>query len=465
MLEKLNEVLHWFRAQPSVAVTYYERRHQLIQLLKGYDLGLSEAVQAMVTLSHDRDGFVREAATRRLAKSLAPVALNAIVVNLNDWVSEVRQAASESASVFLTTERLPVVLAALEAIVHLDGKSRTDHRSFIDQVGDFLDQPEHRSSVLAHYRKSRGKVAKYLLLRMLRWPNEYQVEVVRLSIRHKDFLVRSYFLAVCEVSGNIGEDALRSLFVDRHPRNRQKAFLALWKTSPVDRQSLLEQALLDPSGAVRNVALWIARENGFDLTTFVSAFGDGRILAPRAYLGWLHLLGLLKNGTNLPAVANAFVDARPQVRRAALLAWVSISRDTADEPTVQAMLDRSPKVVKLAGQLLRKGKVLLSGEQLQRIGDELEKRDDLGRQLAFAQYLPYWERLVWMLELLSRQHGELERRQLRQAVDQNLRKQRYTLASQSTDMQKRLRCAIRESGLREDWRDNYRLFVFLEQFD
>jgi hypothetical protein len=78
-----------------------------------------------------------------------------------------------------------------------------------------------------------------------------------------------------------------------------------------------------------------------------------------------------------------------------LLASVEISRETADEAIVQAMLDTLPKVAKLAGQLLRKGKVLLSGGQLQRISGELEWRGDLGRRLALSQRLPYWERLAW----------------------------------------------------------------------
>ncbi|MDA0629347.1 hypothetical protein PCS76_21285, partial [Acinetobacter baumannii] len=67
------------------------------------------------------------------------------------------------------------------------------------------------------------------------------------------------------------EAALRAMFADRHPRNRQKAFLALWKLLLADRQTLLERALLDPSGAVRGVALWAAEQEAFDLAAFVAA--------------------------------------------------------------------------------------------------------------------------------------------------------------------------------------------------
>lgn len=465
MLEKFREMLRRCLAPDSAGLTYHDRRRQLLQLLAECDPHSDESVQTLVTLSRDYDGFVREEATWRLAKSPAPVALQAIVLRLNDWVYEVRQAARGAAVMFLETERLPAVLAALEAIVRLSGKSRTDHSYFVDQVGAFLDRPEHRSPVLTRFRKSRGPVASFLLSRMLRWPEAAQAEVVRLSTTHKDFLVRSRFLSACEVSGTLGEAALRALFADRHPRNRQKAFLALWKNAPADRLALLEMALLDPSGAVRSVALWAAKQISFDLAAFVDTQGNGEALAPRAYLGWLQLLGVLKNRESLPLVEKAFADARPQVRQAALLAWVNISRETADVPTVQAMIDSSPKVAKLAGQLLRKGRVLLSGKQLQQIGEALERRGDLGRELAFAQRLAYWEYLAWLLELLPRYRGEPERQTILRAVMDSLARQRYALASQPPAMQERLRQAMRQSGLREAWGNHDRLHVSLEQFD
>ena len=224
-------------------------------------------------------------------------------------------------------------------------------------------------------------------------------------------------------------------------------------------------ALLDPSGAVRGVALWAAKQSAFDLTAFVAALGNGETLVPRAYLGWLQLLGVVKNRESLPMVEKAFADVRPQVRQAALLAWVAISRETADVPTVQAMLDTSPKVAKLAGQLLRKGKVLLSSEQLQQIGDELERRGDLGRLLAFSQRLSYWERLAWLLELLPRFRSEPEQHTILRAVTESLARQRYALASQPADVQERLRQAMRQSGHREAWRNHDRLLVSLEEFD
>jgi len=461
MLEKFREMLRRSLAPDSAGLTYHDRRRQLLQLLAECDPHSDESVQTLVVLSRDYDGFVREEATRCLAKSPAPVALQAIVLRLNDWVYEVRQAARDAAVMFLETKRLPAVLAALETIVRLSGKSRTDHSHFVDQVGAFLDQPEHRSAVFTFFRKSRGPVASFLLQRMLCWPEAAQAEVVRLSTTHKDFLVRSRFLSACEASGTLGEAALRAFSADRHPRNRQKAFLALWQRAPADQQVLLEQALLDPSGAVRSVALWAAKQIGFDLTEFVAAQGNGKALAPRVYLGWLQLLGVLKNRESLPLVEKAFDDVRPQVRQAALLAWVNMARETADTPTVQAMLDNSPKVAKMAGQLLRKGKVLLSGEQLQQISEELDRRGDLSRQLAFAQRLAYWEYMAWLLELMPRYSSDSERQTIIRAVADCLARQRYALDSQPPGMQERLRRAMRLSGLREVLRNH----VSLEQFD
>lgn len=448
-------------------VTYEAGRAKVLDVLADETGAADPATEArLVYLCRSGDGYFREAAVRQLGKKgCSADAWQVLIERQNDWVPQVRQAALASAGVFLKTERLPVVLAALDAVVRLTRKSRTDHNRFVDQVGAFLDQPEHRSAVFAHFRKSRGPVASFLLSRMLCWPEAAQAEVVRLSTTHKDFLVRSRFLSACEASGTVGEAALRALLADRHPRNRQKAFLALWKSAPANRQALLEPALLDPSGAVRGVALWAAKQSAFDLTAFVAAQGNGETLVPRAYLGWLQLLGVLKNWESLPMVEKAFADTRPQVRQAALLAWAAISRETADVPTVQAMLDTSPKVAKLAGQLLRKGKVLLSGEQLQQISDELERRGDLGRLLAFSQRLSYWERLAWLLELLPRFRSDPEQHTILRAVTESLARQRYALVSQPVEIQERLRQAMRQSGHREALRNHDRLLVSLEEFD
>lgn len=446
---------------------YEAGRAQVLEVLADETGAADPATEArLVYLCRSGDGYFREAAVRQLGKKGSSAdAWLVLIERQNDWVPQVRQAALASAGMFLKTERLPVVLAALDAVVLLTRKSRTDHNRFVDQVGAFLDRPEHRSAVFADFRKSRGPVARFLLSRMLRWPEVAQAEVVRLSTTHKDFLVRSRFLSACEASGTVGEAALRALLADRHPLNRQKAFLALWKNAPADRQVLLERALLDPSGAVRGVALWAAKQIGFDLAVFVAALGNGEALAPRSYLGWLQLLGVLKNKESLPMVEKAFADARPQVRQAALLAWAAISRETADVPTMQAMLDISPKMAKLAGQLLRKGKVLLSGKQLQQISDELERRGDLGRELAFSQRLAYWERLAWLLELLPRYGGEPDRQTIIRVVAESLARQRYALASQPPAMQERLRQAMRKSGLRETWGNRDRWHAALEQFD
>lgn len=465
-LKALNECLERFNRSRDLAAYETGRARVLDVLADEAGVTDAEAEARLVYLSRSGDGYLREAAVRQLGRQgRSEDAFRVLIERCNDWVPQVRQAALKSAGMFLDAERRPVVLNALDAVVHLTRKSRGDHAGLVDQVAVFLDQPEHRATVLMHFRKSRGPVAVFLLSRLLRWPEALQAEIARLCTRHKDFLVRSRFLSACEASGMASEAALRAMFADRHPRNRQKAFLALWKLLLADRQTLLERALLDPSGAVRGVALWAAEREAFDLAAFVAAQRNGETLAPREFSGWLHLLGVLKNPESLPVVVKAFTDIRPGVRHAALSAWVKLSRETADEPTVQAMLDPSPKVAKLASQLLRKGKVLLSGEQLLQIGEALEKRGDLGRLLAFSQHLGYWERLAWMLELLQRYREEHERQMIVRAVAESLAKQRYAFSGQPPATQERLRQAMRISGLRDIWRNHDRLRVSLAQFD
>jgi hypothetical protein len=282
----LNECLTRFnrsRDRP----TYETSRARVLEALSDADATDLTVEVRLIELAHSGDGYLRQAAVRQLGKGRSETAFRVLLERCNDWVPQVRQAALSSANAFLQTARLPAVLASLGAILRLKGKSRADHGDFIDRVGAFLDHPDSRPALLAFYPESRGPVACFLSDRMFRWEGEVLAEVDRLSSHHRDFLVRSCFLAACQARGSEGEKALHGLLDDPHPRNRRKAFLALWQRTlaPAERQALLGKALLDPYGAVHDVALWAAKQIGFDLADFVTAQGNGESLDRRAYLG------------------------------------------------------------------------------------------------------------------------------------------------------------------------------------
>ena len=186
----------------------------------------------MVAFAGHWDGYVREAAVRKLGAAQSAEAFRALLVLLNDWVPEVRAAATEACANFVRPERLDIILANLDSVLALTRKSRANHGTFLGKISGVLEVPDARSAILQFFPGSCGEVARNLLVRMLAWEGSDHAEILCLAAQHPDFTVRAALIAACERQG-FPVEVLRKLLGDAHPRNRKAAFRVLWYKTPM----------------------------------------------------------------------------------------------------------------------------------------------------------------------------------------------------------------------------------------
>ncbi|MCM5681558.1 hypothetical protein M8A51_18695 [Schlegelella sp. S2-27] len=106
-------------------------------------LGLETPVswEAWLLEARSSSGYRREAAVRALALSGDDRALPVLLERANDWVPQVRQAATRAVGAYLREEHLSAWRAALPMVAALQRARRADHTELLSAILAFLAQP------------------------------------------------------------------------------------------------------------------------------------------------------------------------------------------------------------------------------------------------------------------------------------------------------------------------------------
>jgi HEAT repeat protein len=372
-----------------------------IEWMARADMADHESEQAVIDLSRSWDGHVREAAVSRLAEAASVESFRALIERLNDWVPQVRQAAAQACQSHVNPQRLDIVLNCLDSILALASQSRADHSAFVAKIGRLLETPQARVEVTRFFVVSRGRVARYLLERLLA-TDASQADTLLLAARHADFTVRSAAITACEnPAAPVATETLHGLLADPHPLIRRNALRVLLTKAVGDEASerLTRSALMDRSRSVRELGVWHAKKSGFDLDAFLAQQANSAH-DHRALIGLVDLIGMLSKTQYLPLVQQAALDEHPRLRQAALLAWVQLSRQTADMAIARALTDPSARLARLAALLVRRGKVALYGEQLSGAANRALDQGNLSRLLVISRLMPIWDRLEYLLGVM-----------------------------------------------------------------
>jgi hypothetical protein len=161
--------------------------------------------------------------------------------------------------------------------------------------------------------------------------------------------------------------------------------------------------------------------------------------------GALALIGMLGARQHLPLVQSSFMGRCPAVRRAALVAWVQIGKETAGAAVVQAVLE-SGKLSKTAKRLIAKGLVDLSGEQLTAIVETALTQRQFDKALGFINRLPLWDRFEYLLRCLANAGDDAELVKLKSALQEWERVQSRSYLKLDAAQCRRLRALLHEGN-------------------
>ncbi|SDK37143.1 HEAT repeat domain-containing protein [Pseudomonas indica] len=344
-------------------------------------------------LSTYGNGFIREAAVRRLLESPSPQALAALLERLNDWVPQVRELAIEGVRPYLVPTQVEALLYSLKSLMALAKRQRTDHAPTLAAARAALLAPEVRVTLENAWRDSRGSEARFLF-ELLVEDLENRPQLLRRAVSHADMSVRRMAVQACdELSAEQAVPLLLRALETPGASVRVMALRALLGHS-TEPHPYLQKALLDASAAVRALALWAAPRWNLDPRSVLRE--RLRLAPPQTKRAWLGVLGLahdLKETLDeiwLTAARNA----GPVAVRLASLEW------QADNiPMLVTALNDGPKKVFLrATELLRKQ----SWEEVQTSLDErLVETLDSDRRDALVRLRPGWQQLAYLLRRLD----------------------------------------------------------------
>lgn len=297
----------WESMKPAEAATTIQRAGDRITVAAG--------------LSMHRNGHIREIAVKELAATGDKRAIAWLVLRSGDWVDEVRQAALDGVTQFLTPEHaaeLVEVLPLLEGGRFGNGRAASD---LPDRIGRVLELSGSTAALWSGVRSS-DKLTRRAAVRLL-LRQDPNVELLREVMRTNDVV------SVALVASSIPTDGLPNLeaggLLHASPVARFRS-QGLWRltreSSAPESAALVHQALFDKAPSVRDVAQrWVARhEPEIDVNDY---YRDRLVRDP---LSALRGLGDHASESDAAVAAAHLSDEVPAIRLAALRLLVRVGR-------------------------------------------------------------------------------------------------------------------------------------------
>ena len=313
--------------------------------------------------SFHRDGFVREAATRALAKSTSGIELPFLLIRANDWIEPVREVAAQALRERAEAEYAPHMVRNLPLILRLREVGRRDHELLVQALEDIVVSQaafgELRAAFVGSDRHLRRAAIDVAVARR-------KVSLCLNALASADAMVRlrsARFLFAerppiegCSLADELAADGFSAL--------RREALRYAVEHCPDSLRQRLTAAMCDRSLAVRHAGNYHARSKlGLDSATFYR-----QALRPESRPGPLYditasIAGLGENGDAGDAsMLRSFVEhVLPRVQRAALQAIAALDFDSNEDVFFTALASSQPGVSRKARELLLK--VPLRGEQ------------------------------------------------------------------------------------------------------
>ena len=264
------------------------------------------------------NGYVREAAVRRLGVTDNARSIQFIVFRLADWVPSVRQAAIVALESFKKPKFIDSLIDNLSIFQWLQKVERTD-LSFV--YADLMSYVviKNRDYVVANFKRFKDKT-RIIIARELCKPVDIATADLQLLANDRNFIVRNLVLKHFD---KLSQREVDLLLKDKSSRVRLETLRKL--KGQADLEKIMFQFLADSSASIRYFARFTLKEPTFD---FAFAYREN-LLNNRNIFG--SLCGLSEvNATHYASIVENFlVDKRAKIRKAAFLALRKLDKAKA----------------------------------------------------------------------------------------------------------------------------------------
>jgi HEAT repeat protein len=387
------------------------------QNLKATDverLAQSKFAMSLIGLaSFHFSGYVREAAVRALDLQRTGKELPFLLIRLNDWVPQVREAAVQAVASRVEAAYAGHLLANIGLVYKLRVCGRVE-KKFVDGICDLLKRPESKEGLMAG-TTSKDKTVRQISFQLAAEAEpSIRAEIVSAAMSSSDSIARAW--AVRHILPDVSPEDLprviEPLLRDRFmPVRRTALWYAATKRPDIAKQ-MVRTALLDDSASMRETArqfLHVAAvENIREFYSDAMKGGEPKTLAAA-----IRGIGETGNVADVPLVFSFLSSPITKIRRAAVYSIGRLDVEGQMPKLVTRLSDTSPSISRVALKALRpkaRAIPIAELEQLFTDGGEFHVRRNA---LILIMAAEKWKRLPGLLKACADNNARIAEQALR----------------------------------------------------
>ncbi len=205
--------------------------------------------------SFSRSGYVREAAIQELAQYGHGAGIPFLLLRIDDWVPQVREAARKAIAPYLTQEHAQAVIQGLPLIERFRISLREGTIDWIQGVEELLGSEAFETDLKIGL-DSPSMITRRACIAIA--ADHKRLALCRHGLANTDVVVRrrsaQFLLDTLPLQERVG--VVEQLFQDRNPGIRQMALRVAAELPTPNQRDMLEHGLLDRSFRVREVACY-----------------------------------------------------------------------------------------------------------------------------------------------------------------------------------------------------------------
>lgn len=343
--------------------------------------------------SFNPNGFIREDAIHEM-KGFEGT-LSYIILRQNDWVMQVRQAASAAFTYRLHRLSENEILAALPFAEKLKWSSRGSHGEYTKQFFSVLTSPEHQQDLLNGLKNTNIRTRKICIEALFSvFPPRTEYAFKHLNREPEPFLRAVIFRKLCGTGENI--DLIIPMFLrDKFPTNRMLAFQYLIDADANNIYEIAEKFLLDKNASVRKAAQKFMYEQQPDYNLREFYINNLSYISAPAICG-LSEKGLQSDAVQIEPYLN---NTRNDVVKSAMTSLMHLDNKRYNPVITEMLNDNRPGIVKIARDL-----VLKSGHpdyrRIRKIFDETKHKHIKLKCIDVLFTAPKWSSIIYILEAM-----------------------------------------------------------------
>ena len=422
----------WYKLGPSQLVLLERFGEQSVQIL-----GLA---------SFHHNGYVREAAINRLALSASGAELPFLILRLNDWVPNVRDAAYKAILSRVRPEYCRSFIQNFALLWRVEQGGRVDHTKIIQAINELLKSDQCRA-VLFESLSSPDRLIRRACFRLaLDSTNSDLQQVVTLALDDDDTVIHRWGAQkISSVSDEAGfQHLLERMKRDRFTPVRREALRIAVKLNSPHVVEELHAALLDPHRSMREEAIYHLKNiQPLDVARFYRqhlAHAEGSTLY--AVLSGLGDTGEAEDDSSIVSYTS---HPSSKIRRAAIKALAALRPEAHLDIFMSALEDEGPNISRQALKALSRKTSSLNAARVWEVFSSAAHAHVKRNALSLLGKFAKWESIAYLTRAVCDTDEDIVELS-RMAIRRWLIRFNRSFTSPTSDQIARLRSALESCG-------------------